>query len=85
MPIVRIDDDGNDISTLEQKKREESEALEATRKFLVKKKLLKQASLGLISGLCVSTAVFVMHDQALGIFLGVWAASGISFLNLLKD
>ena len=85
MPIVRIDDEGNNIQEIEDKKREEALALQEARRQIRRKKAGKTALR--VSLLCygVAAAAFLFYDQAAGIFLATIPATVLSGLNLLQD
>ena len=85
MPIIRIDDEGNNIQEIEDKRRLEQEALRDARRELRRKKAGKSALKVSILFYSLAVFAFMSYDHHIGIFLATVPATVLSALNLLKD
>lgn len=85
MPLIRLDDNGNDISKIEKLKKEEKEALEKTRKDISKRKKLKVMVGAGVVGYSAAAFAFFYFDPLLGVFLATIPSFLISSLNLIDD
>ena len=85
MPLIRLDDNGNDLDALKQKKEAEKAAIETTRKEIKRRKnALKAITISGLSYLgCLS--VFFFYNENLAILLGILPLMFISGLNLVDD
>ena len=82
MPIVRIDNDGNDIEKLIQEKKEAQESIDKTRREIQKKRHLALSKTIIAVTYAAASATFFLYSENLGIFLATVPATVLSFLNL---
>ena len=74
MPIIRIDDDGQDVARIEKIK------CEIARKRNAR---IVTAISGI--GIILSGALFFFHSENLGILTSVWSVAIVAGLNLIDD
>lgn len=71
MPIIRLDNEGNDIESLEAKAKRKKNAFAAILVSSV--------------GLTASVITFFAHSEQLAILLSVWCVGLLAGLNLIDD
>lgn len=82
MPLVRIDDNGNDIEKSQREKKEAAEAIAKTRKELRQKKLIRLSKFTIACSYMTAAMAFFFYSENLGIMIATVPAVVLSFLNL---
>ena len=93
MPIIRVDEDGNNLEDLERRMAVQEELrklnvvreIEAAKKDVSRKEIARSAAVWAAAGMCLATGLFYVHSPELGIFAGLWPVTFISILNLVDD
>ena len=85
MPIIRLDDEGNDIEALMAQAEEASKRLELIQREQKRKANAKRAATISAFGFLGALATFFLYSEDLATFISIWFVGVLAGLNLIDD